>query len=151
MYDPFYQKFKQHLRHYSTQLNHLEKIAKARSERDEAFLQQVNAHLLDNLAREDGTLKALCRALSLSRAQFYRRLTSLVNMSPTEYIRLVRLTKAMEYLETKDWTIAEVGFSVGFKDKSHFSRAFRKYFGINPSQYRQGKPVQIPLKTHDDG
>ena len=140
MADPFYQKFKQHLQYYSTQPSHLEKIARAKSERDGEFLQKVNAHLLANLAREDFNLTALCKALAISRTQFYRRLTSLVNMTPTEYIRLVRLTRAMEHLETKDWTIAEVGFSVGFKDKSHFSRAFRKYFGINPSQYRQGKP-----------
>lgn len=134
---PFFQKFHQTLREYSANMPDLEKAARAQSEREGVFLQKVNALLIANLGQEDYDVEALSKSLAMSRTQLYRRLTPLVKLSPSQYIRFVRLAKAREYLESNDWTIGEIGFRVGFKDASHFTRVFRQFYGVRPSEFRK--------------
>lgn len=133
----FFQKLQKSLHHYAIPPRQLEEIARRRSEREGVFLQKVNALLKAHLGQEDFDVNALCKCLALSRTQLYRRLKPLVNLPPYQYIRFLRLSKAKEYLETSEMSVAEVGFSVGFKDPSHFTRVFRKHYGFNPSHYRK--------------
>jgi len=68
--------------------------------------------------------------------QLYRKLKSLTNRSPVEFIRLVRLKRAASLLQTEPFSVAEVAYRVGFNDPAYFSRAFRKEFGQAPSEKR---------------
>lgn len=133
----FFHKLRQSLYRYAINTAQLEEAARVRSERDGVFLQKVNALLLANLGREDFDTAALCRALALSRSQLYRRLTPLTKLPPARYLQFLRLSKAREFLETGTSTVTETAFRVGFKDKSHFTRVFRKHFGFNPSHLRR--------------
>jgi AraC family transcriptional regulator len=47
-----------------------------------------------------------------------------------------RLDKAQQMLVQTDLTLAAVSEALGFASQSHFSRAFRGYAGISPSEYR---------------
>lgn len=107
-------------------------------EDDGVFLEKVNNLIHLHLDKEHFDVPALHQALGISRNQLYRRLKPLVKMPPKQYILFVRLTKAREYLETRDWTIGEVAFRLGFLDESHFIRVFKKHFGCTPRQARSG-------------
>jgi transcriptional regulator GlxA family with amidase domain len=48
-----------------------------------------------------------------------------------------RLFKAKEMLMNSDLNVSEVAYEVGFKNLSHFSRAFRAAFGLNPSSIKK--------------
>ncbi|MFZ2900951.1 MAG: helix-turn-helix transcriptional regulator [Saprospiraceae bacterium] len=137
---PLYQKLRRRLLNYSPNLSMLEEDARARSERDGVFLQKINALLLSNLDRESFDVTSLCRGMALSRAQLYRRIIPLVHLPPSQYIRYFRMVKAKEFLDAGEWTIGEIGFRVGFKDKSHFTRVFKKHFGHSPSRLRKKQP-----------
>lgn len=52
------------------------------------------------------------------------------------YINNLRMAKAVRLLEDKNYYIKEVAISVGFDDQLYFSRLFKKYYGVTPSQYR---------------
>ena len=56
-----------------------------------------------------------------------------------QYITRVRLTKAAAVLRTHSATLVEVATSVGYESEVAFSKAFKRYFGIAPGAYRQGK------------
>lgn len=57
-------------------------------------------------------------------------------MSIGEYLKNLRMQKAGELLETTSLSVKEVGAAVGMLDQSHFVRAFKKSYGLTPSQYR---------------
>jgi len=57
--------------------------------------------------------------------------------TPGEYVRVLRLEWAAGRLREKDSTIAEVAIRAGFYDQSHFSRTFRRHFGLSPGQWRR--------------
>ncbi len=60
-------------------------------------------------------------------------------ISLQEYLLKVRMQKAKEFLEGTDWPIQEISEKVGYADQLNFSRIFRKYEGISPSEYRRKK------------
>jgi AraC-like DNA-binding protein len=59
----------------------------------------------------------------------------LTGMSPGNLIRNIRLEKAAELLLEKTGNITEVANSVGISNPSHFTKAFRHYFGVSPKKY----------------
>jgi two-component system response regulator YesN len=52
------------------------------------------------------------------------------------YANLLRIKRARQYLAQTNWPIQEIGTLVGIDDAHYFSRLFRKYEGMSPSQYR---------------
>ena len=107
-----------------------------------AFMQKINAMIMANLDDENFDSDVLCRAMSLSRTQLFRRVKSLIRIAPAQHIKIMRLQKAKEYLETTDCTVSEIAFKTGFRNISHFTKIFKTQYGVLPSVYRyKGKPA----------
>jgi AraC-like DNA-binding protein len=81
------------------------------------------------------TIFDLAKALGLSRSQLYRKTTALMGYSPNEFVKEFRLTKAVEFIESQEGTIADVAYQTGFTSPSYFSKCFLKRFSILPSSY----------------
>lgn len=59
------------------------------------------------------------------------------NLSFGEYIRKLRIDKALVLLETTSYPLSEIAYLTGFSDQSHFNRIFKKQMGNNPSEFRK--------------
>lgn len=93
----------------------------------------INRHLDDpNL-----NVEKLCLEVGLSRAHLNRKMKELFGLSPSEFIRNVRLRKACELLRQPDVDISQIAYSVGFSSQPHFSTAFKRFTGISPTEYRR--------------
>jgi Response regulator containing CheY-like receiver domain and AraC-type DNA-binding domain len=53
-----------------------------------------------------------------------------------EYVQKIRMDKAKELLENSELKIQEISEMLGYKDKNYFSKAFRNYFSLSPTEYR---------------
>ena len=60
-----------------------------------------------------------------------------VQTSPVQYVRQLRIQKAAALLRTTDLKINEAAAACGFLDMSYFSRIFRSYAGVTPTEYRK--------------
>jgi AraC-like DNA-binding protein len=80
-------------------------------------------------------VEKMAEEMHMSRASLHRKLKSIAGISPSDFIRSVRLKRAAALLRKKVDSITQVGFMVGFDDQSHFSRSFKKQFGVSPSEY----------------
>ena len=56
-----------------------------------------------------------------------------------EYVLQVRMTRAKELLQNSEIKIQEIAQRVGYADKNYFSKAFKTYYGISPTEYRSGE------------
>ena len=65
------------------------------------------------------------------------KLFSLTGTTPRTWLYQLRLDRARGQLLDTDSTVAEISDRVGFRDVSHFSRAFRKRFGVSPAHFRE--------------
>jgi AraC-like DNA-binding protein len=59
------------------------------------------------------------------------------NLNFGEYIRKVRIEKAIELIRSTNYSLTEIAYLTGFSDQSHFTRIFRQHTGKNPSPYRK--------------
>src|SRR6266516_597595 len=99
---------------------------------------------------ESWTVESLANRVSLSRSAFSAKFKQLVGEPPMQYITRVRLTKAATLLRSHSPTLVEVAISVVYDSEVAFSKAFKRYFGIAPGAYRQGRrePIGVgPLKN----
>jgi len=104
---------------------------------EEAFLQKLIVLIQSRIDDPKLGVNALCRATKLSNTQVNRKLKALVGKTPSQFIRSVRLQRAVELLETTALNISEIGYAVGFGDPNYFSRVFSEEFGYAPSEMRK--------------
>lgn len=101
----------------------------------EKIMKAVNARLDDS----DFNVEALAEEVGLSRVQLHRRMKELTGITVGEFIRNLRLQQAAKLLEQGDTTISQVTYAVGFANPTHFASAFKKHFGVTPSEYMAKK------------
>jgi AraC-like DNA-binding protein len=133
----FYKEVQKRFRSHFTQTEKLMATLEKSQPQEAAFMQKINALIKVSLENESFDTIALCKAMSLSRTQLFRRLKSLIHLAPAHHIKNMRLQKAKELLETTDHTVSEITFKTGFQTISHFTKIFKKQYGIVPSAYRQ--------------
>jgi signal transduction histidine kinase/DNA-binding response OmpR family regulator len=100
---------------------------------EDAFMNRVRGIMLAELGNENLDIQHVCDHMSMSRTQLYRKFRSLTNMTVTEYLRSLRLHRAQELLTGHRVTVAEAAYRTGFRNVSHFSRVYKREFGVNPS------------------
>ena len=92
--------------------------------------------LLDKHFNGAMTLARIAQDTHLSRFHFCRLFHRETGQRFNDYLRQVRVARATTLLEDDDLPVSEVGYAVGFKDPSHFAKAFRKVAGQSPTEYR---------------
>jgi signal transduction histidine kinase/DNA-binding response OmpR family regulator len=103
------------------------------NELDEAFIKKITNYIEENISDPELSVYDLYEITGMSRSMFYHKLKSLIDLSPSEYIRSVRLNMAVTLLKNRNHNISEVAYSVGFSDPKYFSTSFKKHFGQSPS------------------
>lgn len=105
------------------------------SQLDKEFLDNAMVAIEENMANPEFSITDFCRALGMSRTSVYNKIKTLTGQGPNDFIRIVRLNKSKELLQSQKYTIGEVATMVGFSDPKYFSTCFKKQFGVSPSKF----------------
>jgi len=110
------------------------------SEIDKLFIEKVDKLFESNISNSEYTIEHLSRDMGMSRSVLYNKLKNLTDLSPNDYLRIIRLNKAAELLKSQaSFTVYEVAEKVGYQDVKYFSTLFKKNFGVYPSHYQKKK------------
>ena len=85
------------------------------------------------------TLEDYARMCNMSKYHFLRVFKSITGASPLEYRNSIRLSHAKVKLQDTNYPISEIAESVGYSSAAYFSIAFKKSFGIAPSEFRKSE------------
>jgi AraC family transcriptional regulator len=86
---------------------------------------------------EEISLAALAELVDLSLFHFARAFTQSFGMPPHRYHMARRMDRARGLLQKRALTVTEIGVQVGFRETSSFTRAFRRFTGLTPTEYRR--------------
>ena len=115
-----------------------EKIA-LKEEEDKGFLEANIRYLEDNISKDGLTVENFARHLGMSRTAYYNRMKELTGLSPIEFIRQIRIKKALRLMDDGETSITEVAYKTGFNDPKYFSRCFKAEMGMSPTAYLNEK------------
>lgn len=104
---------------------------------DEQLLSQIKLVVEKHIDDSEFSVDQLAHAVFMSRVQLYRKLKALTGQSPGQVIRTIRLKRAVQLLETKQYNVTDVMYMVGYNDLKSFREQFKKEFGVNPSGYER--------------
>lgn len=103
--------------------------------KEEEFISNLINVAEKRLCDEHFDLNALCSEVSVSRPQLYRKVMSLTGLSPNDFVRDLRMSKAIAMLKQQKLNIAEIAYGTGFGSPSYFSKCFAEKFGCTPSAF----------------
>jgi YesN/AraC family two-component response regulator len=129
----FSQKLKLKERYFNS--HHAEAKDLVHSAKDKEFIDQLISVIEAHLANPDMDVDYICGQIGMSRTRLYQKIKSISGQSIGEFIRTIRLKKAMQMMTHQDISLTEVMYSVGIQTQSYFTKAFKKEFGKTPSQF----------------
>ncbi|NJB35175.1 two-component regulator propeller domain-containing protein [Croceivirga sp. JEA036] len=108
---------------------------------DQQFLQQAVEVVEKHMMNTDFNVEMLVKEMGHSRSNLYLKFKELTGLSSSEFIRNIRLKRAIQLLDNSDYSVKEIMFRTGFNTASYFSKCFKKEFGVVPSEYIKKRKV----------
>lgn len=106
------------------------------SEEDRKFLLRTVEIVNEHLTTRNYGVETIASELNMSESTFRRRLLAVAGETPKAYISAIQMQKASSLLTTRhDLSISDVAMQCGFEEASSFTRAFKRVYGVAPSQY----------------
>jgi signal transduction histidine kinase/CheY-like chemotaxis protein len=84
----------------------------------------------------DFDLPSMAYGLNMSSTGLNRKIKAIADTTPHELVRIMRIKRAASLFRSGERNVTQVMYQVGMRNPSHFASSFRKYFGVNPSHYR---------------
>lgn len=106
-------------------------------------VQQMQEYIEENIKRKI-SLSDLSKVSLFSPWYSYRLFKKYIGLTPSEYIRKVRLSKSALELKNSTLRVIDAAYESGFKSVDGYQRAFYREFGCNPGEYAN-HPVPIQL------
>jgi TolB-like protein/AraC-like DNA-binding protein/Tfp pilus assembly protein PilF len=98
------------------------------------FLIRITSVVEANISDEQFGVSELAREMNMSRSNLLRKVNKLTKLSVSQFIRQVRLRKAMEMLRQTAFNVSEISHRAGFGSTSYFIKCFREYYGYPPGE-----------------
>ncbi|KAA8484951.1 ligand-binding sensor domain-containing protein [Arcticibacter tournemirensis] len=102
---------------------------------DREFLDKIVNYVEEHLSEPDLDHRKICELTSMSRTVLYAKFKSLTGQGVHDFIKSIRLKKALKLLQEGKLNINQVSYEVGFNTPSYFSKSFIKQYGVTPKEY----------------
>ncbi len=102
---------------------------------DESFLNNAIETIEESISNPEFNIDSLSDILKMSRRQLTHKIKTLTGQTVLEFVKTVRLNKGAKLLLSKDYSISEISYMLGYNVPANFSRSFSKQFGKTPTEY----------------
>ena len=104
---------------------------------DTEFIRSLQSVIQENLSNSELKIDDIARQMHTSRANLFRKINGVMNMSPMAYLRVERLKQAARLLagSGNEYQISEICYMVGFNSPTYFTKCFYRQFGVLPKDF----------------
>ncbi|HMH22211.1 MAG TPA: two-component regulator propeller domain-containing protein [Puia sp.] len=117
--------------------HHIAAMELVHSEKDREFMSQLLQIIDTQLVNPDFDIEYLCGKIGMSRTKLYQKIRNISQQSTGDFIRTIRLKKAVQIMTHEDVSLTEVMYRIGIQTQSYFTKSFKKEFGKTPTQFMQ--------------
>jgi signal transduction histidine kinase/DNA-binding response OmpR family regulator len=103
--------------------------------KDAEFLERLIKHVEDNIGDSELNINNLAQTLAMSRSTFFRKIKAITGSTGKDFVDTIRLKKAAQLLLNSGMNISEVAYTIGHSNPQYFSKCFKAYFKVSPSEY----------------
>ncbi len=103
----------------------------------EKFLKQSMTVIQEHLMDSEFSIDDFSAEMSVSKTVLHRKFRTLIGQTPNQFIRMVRLRKAVSLLTESDMTISEISYLTGFNQSHYFIKCFKEYYNETPNNFRK--------------
>ena len=104
---------------------------------DRKLFDKIQECITNNISNEDFSVEILSAEIGMHRSNLTKKISSLTGMTPNELIKTQRMKLAAKLILASGKNVSEVAYEVGFSDPKYFSKSFKKYFGVLPTEYSE--------------
>ncbi|MEQ8240088.1 MAG: response regulator, partial [Cyclobacteriaceae bacterium] len=127
-------KSKDQIRQAFQSTSDLKPLSVAVTSLDKKFISELMAAMEEGIPDPEFTVNTLEFKMGMSHTNFYRKIKSLTGKSGKEILMDMRMKRAKQILtDGEGIRISEVAYSVGFSNPKYFSKCFKEYYGVLPS------------------
>src|SRR3990172_12441555 len=109
-------------------------------------IQIITSRIEEQFSREL-KISELARMVNVSASHLRHLFKSETGLTPTQYLKRLRMQKAQALLETTFLSVKQISNEVGFSNDTYFSREFKKTYGVAPGRYRHLWKPTVSLIT----
>jgi ligand-binding sensor domain-containing protein/signal transduction histidine kinase/DNA-binding response OmpR family regulator len=102
---------------------------------DDIFIKKLDVYIETHLTDEALSVEMIAGEMNMSNSSLYRKVKGISGLSPVDFIRMARLKKAVEMMQSGEKRINEIAYLAGFSSPAYFSTTFQKQYGKSPSEY----------------
>lgn len=113
-----------------------DKKAPIMSSNDRKFMDKLLELMEKNMDNGDLVVDDLVQELAVSRSVFFKKLKTLTGLAPIEFIKDMRINRAVQLIETGEYSMTQISYMVGINDPRYFSKCFKNKMGMTPTEYR---------------
>jgi len=117
--------------------SNIEAMELVNSEKDKEFMTRLLEVIDTQLVNPDFDIEYLCQEMGMSRTSLYQKIKNISHQSIGDFIRTIRLKRAVQIMTHEDVSLTEVMYRIGIQTQSYFTKAFKKEFGKTPTQFMQ--------------
>jgi len=105
--------------------------------KDEEFLKQLTRIVDDNIPNSNFNIEEIAAVVGLGRSSFFKKVKGLTGFAPVELVRDFRIKRAVQLMQSGDYSISEIAFLSGFNSAAYFSTCFKEKYLETPSEYQK--------------
>ena len=106
------------------------------SPNDRKFMDKLVDLMEKNMDNGELVVDDLVQELAVSRSVFFKKLKTLTGLAPIEFIKEMRIKRAVQLIETGEYSMTQIAYMVGINDPRYFSKCFKQKMGMTPTEYR---------------
>ncbi len=102
---------------------------------DELLLERIMKCINENISNSELDVSLICNEAGISRTHLHRKMKEMTGLTVHDFIQNIRMEQAACLLTEQKINITQVAYAVGYSSQPSFSAAFRKHFGVSPTEY----------------
>ena len=123
-------------------------LNKGLTDYEQAILSKIKEYIWTHIKEKNDCL-SIARYVGMSRSAFFRFFKKHYQCSVIDYMNEQKMKNAAEMLKTSNEKLASIAYEYGFESSNRFSKLFKRYMGMTPSEFR-GKSKQFELNFNND-